>query len=469
MCGIFGSIGEGDVLRDLFDGIDLLQHRGQEGTGVLVIDPPRGAHDMETTSGGIQDLYGGRAGSFRGTMGVTHVRYKTTGSAELKNVQPFWTDEINAGIVHNGQLINMDQIRFHLEGRAKILKTDSDGELILRIFAHFYDRGEPDPVARVFNAVRSTQRSALGGYAVIMPLQGTGLLAFRDPRGIRPLSMGEGSNRDGRVVSFASESIALSLNGYGRIHDLAHGEAVLVTPDLSVERRILEQECRRNCGFEFFYFADASSAMEGRDVNDVRFRMGKLLADRTPRIRTDFVVPVPETSRAAASGYSERAGIPYKDLIYKYRYHKRVFITPNQESRERIARRAFRYVKKAFEGARVMLIDDSIVRGTNMREIVGKIRSFGAREVHIGITWPRITAPCPYGIDMPEHLLVAQNRSPAALREYLGADSIAMADEEDVSRILKSREICMQCVNGIRLMPDRSPHLASPGASQDAG
>jgi amidophosphoribosyltransferase len=448
VCGIFGAISAGPVFPHLKDGIELLQHRGQEGSGVLVVDEPGGRHVLVKSAGGLETLALENLAGNAGNMGVAHLRYKTTGSADIADAQPFWTDECNAGLVHNGQLRNMSQLASTLESQGRVLATGSDGELLLRAFARHYCCVSGSPDVRVFDAARHTQRACTGGYAVIMPVQGAGLLAFRDPWGIRPLVMGERRGPNGAVCAFASESVALQLNGYDSIRDLDHGEAVLVTPSLERVSRILEQRERRNCGFEFLYFADANSIMEGHDVNDVRYRMGKVLAAKTKHLEADMVVPVPETSRAAASGYSDRSGVPYKDIIYKYRYLKRIFITPGQALRERSAHRAFRYVAKAFAGKNVILVDDSVVRGTNMNVIVESIRSFGAKQIHLVVTWPPITVPCPYGIDMPEHLLLAQSKSTDEIRRALGLDSLTFATPEDVRNVLGRGTLCMGCVTG---------------------
>jgi len=453
MCGIFGCIGEHDVKQELLDGIALLQHRGQEAAGILLIDTARGTHSCVKALGNLSNLPSGPLSAMKGTVGISHLRYTTTGGNCLENTQPFWTDEANAGLAHNGQLQNMLELQSILQRKKKQLYSTSDGELLLRIFAMHLEEviARHDPALDyedcLFLAVLATQKSAVGGYSCILPIREAGLLAFRDQYGIRPLVMG----RKKGVVAFASESVALELNGYVDITNVEHGEAILVRPDLSMHRQVLDQRQRSNCGFEYFYFANSASVLEDSSVNDVRYEMGKLLARRCVEngvlSRVDIVTPVPETPRPAAGGFCEASGKPYKDIIYKSRYVKRIFITPDQEAREKKAEQGFRYDKKAFRGKRVMLIDDSIVRGTNMHEIVKRVRGFGASEVHIGVTWPAIVSSCPYGIDMPD-LLVAKGRTLSEIQSYLGADTVTYMTPQDVFLVLGRKDLCMGCVTG---------------------
>jgi amidophosphoribosyltransferase len=450
MCGIYGVIGTVDVRDEVLAGITLLPHRGQEAAGILLIDRQRDAHHLKKTNG---DLVNVDVTDASGRIGIAHLRYTTTGTNDLCNAQPFWTDLGGIGLAHNGQIENMPVLAATLAASGKILTSTSDADLLVRTFARHYAIQTGTREERVFAAAKAVQREAIGGYACLISITAVGLLALRDPNGIRPLVMGTKRTDDGEYIAFASESVALKLNEYASVTDLACGEAVLVRHDLSFERRILVQSEQRSCGFEYFYFADASSTMEGSSINHVRYTMGALLAERCKHLwdDIDFVTPVPETPRPAANAFARTSGKPYRDVIYKSRHVKRIFISPTQQLRQRKAQQGFRYDvgsdRSPFQGKSVMLIDDSIVRGTNMREVIKNVRRLGARAIHVGVTWPKIVNPCPYGIDMP-NLLVAAGRTDAEITEYLGADSVTYIDEEDVYTVIGRKTLCMGCTNG---------------------
>jgi len=281
MCGIFGAISKGCVRDDIIEGIGLLQHRGQEAAGILLIDNKNDTHHLVKTTGDLSNLVQQDLTKTKGQLGVAHLRYTTTGNNDLCNAQPFWTDETNIGFVHNGQVENMLQLQAALHRKGKQLTSASDAEILIKLFSHYYSTAKEKLLEdRIFNAVRKTQQSAIGGYSCILPLQDAGLLAFKDPRGVRPLVMGERNEANNNTCAFSSESIALELSGYTNIQNLQPGEAVLIKEDLRVTRKVLEQRAQRNCAFEYFYFADASSVMEGASINDVRYAMGQRLAQR---------------------------------------------------------------------------------------------------------------------------------------------------------------------------------------------
>jgi amidophosphoribosyltransferase len=442
MCGIFGVIGTRDIRAELLDGIALLTHRGQEAAGVLICNPETDQHHLIKRKGGISNLPIDQIAEHQGTMGIAHLRYATTGGSSEINAQPFWTDNGNIGFVHNGQVENMQALKDILQQQGRQLESTSDGEMLLKLFAQNRLSQE------IFAAIEKLHTQASGGYACLFVIP-EGLLAIRDPHGIRPLIMGQKITQENVITAFSSESVALELNDYKIIGDLKPGEAVLVKKDMSIQREVLDQRAVANCAFEYLYFADASSVIDGSAVNDVRYRMGKQLAKRCEHLldRIDIVTPIPETPRPIAGGFCDATGKPYKDIIAKSRHVKRIFITPGQEERERKAQQGFRYQRGAFIGKRILLVDDSIVRGTNMREIVRKVRELGAKEVHVGVGWPKVIHPCPYGIDMPT-LLLAAGKTNDQICEYLGADTVTYIEPEDLYEVVGRKTLCAGCVTG---------------------
>lgn len=427
------------------ESIALLAHRGQEAAGLLLFGDD-GSHLIKTMGDLSRVVDDEDFVNAHGRMGVAHIRYATSGNRDVRYAQPFLAPDGATGFVHNGQVDNMANLEARLSpGRA--LLGDSDGQLLLHTFlANRAGEGAQN----VFAAVRATQQAAIGGYACILPIRGEGLLAFRDPWGIRPLVMGEKRDAEGNLIAFASETVALELAGYTDLPAIGAGEAVLVRPDLSVERRVLEARGQHDCAFERIYFSDSSSKdQSGRSFNSIRYELGARLAELAASFLADVdvVVPVPNTPRPAAAGFARASGKPYTDIIYKAASAGRIFITPGQGNRDRKASRAFRYDAEAFVGKGVMIVDDSVIRGTNSREVIRHVRSLGARSVHLAVTWPPVRSPCPYGINMPDRL-VARDRSVDELRAQLGADSLTFATTDDVRYALGTDRLCLGCVSG---------------------
>jgi amidophosphoribosyltransferase len=453
MCGIYGVQKKGRVLDELLNGLVLLSHRGQEAAGILTIDARADAHHLHRGFGQASSLMSTDLTRVEGDLGIGHLRYGTTSDGSLDNAQPYWVDA-GIGLVHNGQVENMARLRSSIEAAGNTVLTESDAELLLKIFSQRYVVRQESIAEQAFAAAQAVLAQAKGGYACIYAIKDLGLLALRDPHGIRPIVMGKTEN----AVAFSSESVALERMGYTQIRDLVPGEVVLAGRDGHLESRTIVSGQKASCAFEYFYFADASSRLDGVSVNRVRYDMGKWLARewarKMPHKTLDRVVPIPNTPRPTAEGFSKVSGVRYGDLIYKQQSAQRIYITPGDDARLKKAEQSFYFAgendKNPFSGKSIMLIDDSIVRGTNMLAIVRKVRSLGAREVHIGIAFPPITHACPYGVDMRSGL-IAPGKTLEDLRKYFAADSLTYATTEAVLEVvgrLGNANLCMSCVTG---------------------
>lgn len=468
MCGIVGVSAAQPVNQLIYDSLLLLQHRGQDSTGIVTDDG--GSFHMVKARGQVREAYRTRdMRSLLGHTGLGHVRYATRGSAASEQeAQPFYVNApYGIVLVHNGNLTNVRELTadlFHVDRRH--LNSDSDTELLVNVLANELQAQlsgpdlDPD---QVFTAVRRVHERVEGSYAAIALIAGRGLLAFRDPFGIRPLTLGrrvsgqlDGVQRDEWMV--ASESLVLESNGYEVVRDVAPGEAVFVTPEGELH---LEQCAQRPrlvpCSFEYVYLARPDSAMSGISVYDARLRLGDRLADTvaryTPLGDIDVVMPIPESSRPSAMQLAQRLGLPYREGFYKNRYVGRTFIMPGQAVRRRSVRQKLNALGTEFRGKNVLIVDDSIVRGTTSREIVEMARTAGARTVSFASAAPPIRYPHVYGINMPtrRELVAAGRRIPEVARE-IGADRLIYQEVDDMrDAILEGSDIEaleMSCFTG---------------------
>jgi amidophosphoribosyltransferase len=380
--------------------------------------------------------------SLRGSIGIGHVRYSTTGSSHLENAQPIALrlgDE-DAALAHNGDIVNYERIRRRLQAQGVEFLGSADSETIGQMIAMEYGRIRDLPAA-----VRRAESELIGGYAVVM-LVGSKLLAFRDPLGIRPLVLG---TIDGGYA-VASESVALELMGGQLVRDLLPGEVILIEKGKLHSSRATTPKETAHCMFEYVYFSRPDSVAQGRSVYDVRQKIGQRLAKESP-VDADLVIPVPDSSRPQALGYSQSTGIPYAEGLIKNRFVERTFILPDQKRREAEVRVKLHPVPELLKGKKVVLLDDSIVRGTTLREIVKMVRDAGATRVDVRIGCPPIVAPCYFGVDMKDRRqLVASDRTEEEVAHIVGADSVHYLSMDGlIESIGLGREnLCLGCLSG---------------------
>ncbi|MFC7302350.1 amidophosphoribosyltransferase [Cognatiluteimonas weifangensis] len=439
MCGIIGIVATQDVAAQLYDGLTVLQHRGQDAAGIATAD---GTHlRVHKGNGLVRDVFD--AGSMRqleGRVGIAHCRYPTAGSEGLDEAQPFYVNSpYGIALAHNGNLINTDALRREVfEQDRRNVNTESDSEVLLNVFAHELDLQKALTPEAVFRALEGVNRRAKGGYAVVTAVLGLGLVAFRDPHGIRPLVLGKRSTAGGDEYAVASESVALDILGFERLRDVAPGEALVVTARGELfTRQCAPPQQHAPCIFEFVYFARPDSMMDEVSVHKARMRMGVKLGEKILRLRPDHdidvVIPIPDTSRDAALEIANVLGVKYREGFIKNRYVGRTFIMPGQGQRAQSVKRKLNPIPLEFRNRVVLLVDDSIVRGTTSRQIVQMAREAGARKVYLASAAPPVRHPNIYGIDMPSaDELIAHGRSEEEIQQLLGCDWLLYQDLADL-------------------------------------
>ena len=447
MCGIIGVISKAPVNQLIYDALLLLQHRGQDAAGIVTMQDSRCF--MHKARGMVRDVF--RTRNMRGlpgTVGLGQVRYPTAGNAySEEEAQPFYVNApFGIVLVHNGNLTNAQALKRELATvDRRHINTDSDTEVLINVLAHelaLAARDLPLSPEIVFKAVAAVHKRLKGSYAVVALIAGFGLLAFRDPFGIRPLCFGEGDTPEGRQVMVASESVALEGTGHVMTRDVAPGEAIFITS----EGQVFSQQCAENpslhpCMFEYVYLARPDSIMDGISVYQARLNMGETLAQRListmPPSEIDVVIPIPESSRPSAMQLAQKIGKPYREGFVKNRYVGRTFIMPGQGVRKKSVRQKLNAIGVEFRDRNVLLVDDSIVRGTTSKEIVQMAREAGARKVFMASAAPPVRFPNVYGIDMPTNSeLIAHNRSIEEIRQFIGADALIYQDVNAMKRVV---------------------------------
>ncbi len=444
MCGIVGVISKHPANQLIYDALLLLQHRGQDAAGIVTMQGTKCF--MHKARGMVRDVF--RTRNMRGlpgTVGLGQVRYPTAGNAySEEEAQPFYVNApYGIVLVHNGNLTNAQALKAELfEIDRRHINTESDTEVLINILAHEIEQAVRDlPLSpeAVFKAVAAVHRRVKGSYAVVALIAGHGLLAFRDPYGIRPLCMGKGA--DGEFI-VASESVAIEGTGYQVDRDVAPGEAVFVDLQGQVHaRQCAARPTLHPCMFEFVYLARPDSVIDGISVYQARLNLGETLAQRVinamPPTDIDVVIPIPESSRPSAMQLAHRIGKPYREGFVKNRYVGRTFIMPGHEVRKKSVRQKLNAIGVEFKGRNVLLVDDSIVRGTTSKEIVQMAREAGARKVYMASAAPPVRYPNVYGIDMPtKDELIAHNRSVEEIRQFIGADALIYQDVDAMKRVV---------------------------------
>ena len=441
MCGIIGIVAHSPVNQAIYDGLTVLQHRGQDAAGIITSDG--GRLHLRKNNGLVRDVFHTRHMlQLYGNMGIGHVRYPTAGCESSAEAQPFYVNSpYGISLAHNGNLTNSNKLKQELfQEDLRQINTDSDSEVLLNVFAHELQqygklRMEVDDV---FKAVAGVHKRCRGAYAAVAMVTGYGVVAFRDPYGIRPLVYGKQETPQGTNYMMASESVALDALGYDLIRDVAPGEAVFVTLDGQLHTR----QCADNpsvnpCIFEYVYLARPDSIIDDVSVYKARLRMGEKLADKIRRVwpdhDIDVVIPIPDTSRTSALQLAYNLGLKYREGFIKNRYIGRTFIMPGQQQRKKSVRQKLNAIDLEFSGKNVLLVDDSIVRGTTSSQIIDMARDAGANKVYFASAAPPVRYPNVYGIDMPNSdELIAHGRTDEEVCKEIGADWLLFQDLEDL-------------------------------------
>ncbi|MGB1774182.1 MAG: amidophosphoribosyltransferase [Arenicellales bacterium] len=444
MCGVVGIVGNSPVNQRIYDALTVVQHRGQDAAGIMTCDGRRVF--LRKDSGLVRDVFQTRHMlQLEGNMGLGHVRYPTAGGDNRSEAQPFYVNSpFGLALGHNGNLINAAELGEELfQDDLRQINTGSDSEVLLNVFAHelmeFVRGGDTVLQTRnVFDAVRRLHERCQGAYAVVAMIVGYGLVAFRDPNGIRPLVLGERIDGDGRSVMAASESVALDVLGYRSLGDIAPGEAVVIKMDGTIEREVCASQTELTpCLFEYVYLARPDSIMDDVAVYKSRLRMGEKLAEHMleawPDHDIDVVIPIPDTSRTSALQLANVAGLKYREGFIKNRYIGRTFIMPGQAQRQKSVRQKLNAIDLEFRGKNVLLVDDSIVRGTTSQQIIQMARDAGAKKVYFASAAPPVRYANVYGIDMPSRSeLVANGRTDEEIGQFIGADRLLYQRLEDL-------------------------------------
>lgn len=443
MCGILGIANRNhDVFGEIYDGLLMLQHRGQDASGVVTYT---GGYFRERKAKGlVKDVFQpSDIETLTGRVGLGHVRYPTAGSLSASEAQPFFVNApYGIYLVHNGNITNTEAQREKVTGKySRHLRTTSDSEILLNVLADkvadaIKVNGSADAIRNIFAGVKMTMERVQGAYSVVCLIAGVGMLAFRDPHGIRPLSVAKrDAEGDGDDYAFASEDVAFGINGFTKMRDLKPGEAMLVDLDGNMhEYQAVEGELTP-CIFEYVYLARPDSVLDGVSVYQAQIRMGKTLAKQVQAsgLDIDAIIPVPDSARPVALEVSNITGIRYREALVKNRYVGRTFIMPGQEERQKSVRRKLNAIPREMEGRNILLIDDSIVRGNTIKKIVQMCREAGAKKVYIASASPPVSHPNVYGIDMPtKHELIANGMTVDEIRDELGADALFYQKLDDL-------------------------------------
>lgn len=446
MCGIVGIVGKSTVNQALYDALIVLQHRGQDAAGMVTCKDNK--LFLRKDNGLVKDVFHTRhMQKLVGNYGIGHVRYPTAGCSSSAEAQPFYVNSpYGITLAHNGNLTNVEQLFKEVyEADLRHVNTTSDSEVLLNAFADELAKSKKLHLAPmdVFEAVRQLHKRCKGGYAVVSMILGHGIVAFRDPHGIRPIVYGQRMTEKGIEYMVASESVALDVLGFTLIRDIKPGEALYITES----GELFTQQCVENpsytpCIFEYVYLARPDSIMDGSSVHKSRMKMGEKLAEKILRERPnhdiDVVIPIPDTSRTSALELANRLGVKFREGFIKNRYIGRTFIMPGQAERKKSVRQKLNAIDLEFKGKNVLLVDDSIVRGTTCKQIVQMARECGAKKVYFCSAAPAVRYPNVYGIDMPSvHELIAHNRTTEEVAKLIGCDWLIYQDLEDLKEAVR--------------------------------
>jgi len=486
MCGILGVVATTPVNQLLYDGLQVLQHRGQDAAGIATAEG--GRFHMHKGPGLVRDVF--RTRNMRnlvGNWGIAHCRYPTAGSAyNAAEAQPLYVNSpFGLMLAHNGNLTNSEPLKRDMFLQdLRHMNTNSDSEVLLNVLAHELQAASSKyqvDAETIFKAVAGVHRRVRGAYAVVAMIAGYGLLAFRDPYGIRPLVIGKNETANGMEYLVASESVAIDTLGFHFLRDVEPGEAVLIdTRGQFVSRQCAEKTLHAPCMFEYVYLARPDSLIDGVSVYAARMKMGEFLAEKIrhtlPHLAIDAVIPIPDSSRPSALELANRLGVPFREGFVKNRYIGRTFIMPGQASRRKSVRQKLNAIGQEFKGKNVLLVDDSIVRGTTSREIINMAREAGAKKVYFASASPPVRHANVYGIDMPTRAeLIAAYRNDEEICHEIGADALIYQDLSDLTKSVRNLNPALtqfdtSCFDGRYITGDVSPdYLASVENARSKG
>jgi amidophosphoribosyltransferase len=469
MCGVIGIWANGHVFRDLYQGMLTIQHRGQDSGGIITYD---GRFHTKKGNGLVRDIFNaGHAERLTGPIGIGHTRYPTIGGGRGEDAQPF---QLNSpfGIImaHNGNVVNYAHLKKHLaEKHRRLLNSDNDVESILNVFGVSLELQRPADVTpeNVFQAVESVYKQVIGSYSVVAYIAGQGMVAFRDPYGIKPLVWGQ--RRDGIIpsIAVASESVSLNIMNFGEIRDVAPGSAIFIDRDRKIHQKQIAHKTPSPCLFEWVYFARPDSVIDGVNVYRARVHLGEFLAEeiRKMDLPIDVVVPIPDSARDAAIEIARKLNLKYREALVKNRYIGRTFIMPAENDRQGAVRYKLNPIASEFEGQNVLLVDDSIVRGNTSRAIVKMVRECGAERVYFASCSPPLRHPCVYGIDMQTRTeFVARDRNLEQIAEQIGADRVIYQTLENLKKAVQAENpnigrFCAACFDGDYSTGDVTPDM----------
>jgi len=449
MCGVVGIVAKEKVNQSLYDALTVLQHRGQDAAGIMTSDDNH--LFLRKKNGLVRDVFRTRhMAELKGNIGIGHVRYPTAGCASSAEAQPFFVNSpYGIALGHNGNLVNVEELKQDLfkEGLRHI-NTQSDSEVLLNIFAHELQQVDKLVLSKndIFAAVAGVARRCHGAYATVAMIMGYGIVAFRDEHGIRPLVYGKRKTKKGTEYMVASESVALDVLGFELVRDVQPGEAIFISTDGKFSsRQCVTAKMRSPCLFEYVYLARPDSIIDNISVYKARLRMGEVLADKILRLYPnhdiDVVIPIPDTSRTAALPLAYKLGVKYREGFIKNRYIGRTFIMPGQKQRKKSVKQKLNAIGLEFKDKNVLLVDDSIVRGTTSKQIIQMARAAGAKKVYFASAAPPVRYPNVYGIDMPvASELIAHGRDEKEIGEYLDADWLIYQDLEDLKKAVHSKK-----------------------------
>ena len=474
MCGFIGVYGPDgvDVASEIYEGLLAIQHRGQDAAGITTFTD---TFHLKKGAGLVRDIFDATdMERLRGNLGVGHVRYPTIGGGSADDAQPFHVNfPVGVAMAHNGNLTNFQELRdCHATSTGTRLNSTCDLEVLLYVFVRaLSERVRPGQLVQaedVFAAVKAVYAEVKGAYSVVAVLPDVGMVAFRDPFGIKPIVFGTKQTEEGAWHAVASESVVLDVAGYGDVQNLQAGEALFIGNDGQPVRRRIGEKPHRPCIFELVYFARPDSMIDEISVYKTRIRFGQALARQWRDIGAptpDVVIPIPDSSRDAAMAMAGELGVPYREGLVKNRYIGRTFIMPNQGARQSSVRRKLNTIPLEFEGKDVCLVDDSIVRGNTARRIVRMAREAGAKRVYMAITSPPLVSPCPYGIDMATKTeFIATGNDPTEVANQLEVDYLAYLDREAMNEAGRTgnsdvQEFCNACFNGDYPTGDITPEV----------
>ncbi len=444
MCGIIGILnadGE-DVSFMAYTGLMALQHRGQDSTGIACFDGSR--MSLKKGLGMVSQVFTEENISLlKGHAAIGHVRYSTAGGFLKQNAQPMTLSvPIALASCFNGNVVNYEELKKKYDGN---IETNSDMEVIMHSFAEEYAKTKPNGVEGVFEAVKKVFEKVNGAYSVVNLIEG-GLLAYRDPKAIRPLVMGK--SKDGKIIAFASETAAFDALGLEFVKDVSGGEAIFVDLKGKVHEKKIDVKPAAHCMFEYVYFSRPDSQIDGKNIYETRISLGRILGERIPKEKDQIVVPMPDTARPAAESLGEAMGVPTREGLIKNRYVGRTFIMPTQKERDKAVKIKINVNKPVVEGKNIILVDDSIVRGTTSGKVVRLVKK-QAKTVHFVSTCPPIKNPCYYGVDFPDETeLIAHSKSVEEICKTIGADELTYATVEELQQAI-GLPLCTACLTGV--------------------